>query len=221
MRWSIDRRMTDKPKLLIIAPLVDVPTITSNKAILDLLDYASTKDNLDIDILWGIMANRVMFDYKTALKDYSGIIYYGHGKETKLHGNHIFFSIINLNNIRKLKGKAISTMACLSGKVLGKQAIEDGVSAYIGTEEVYYAAFPEKERNYLNDWIDYTISKDKALIDGATFGEAYEVFKNKASQYLNIYKQNINYRNYDWYYKTTMHNLQHTKLIGDKNARLF
>lgn len=212
---------SDKPKILIVAPLVDVPTVTSNLAIFELLDYASTKDNIDIDILWGAMANRVLFDIKNAMKNYSGIIYYGHGKETKLHGTHLFWSVISVNNVKRLKGKAISTMACLSAKVLGKVAIEDGVSAYIGTDEVYYAAFPEKERNYLNDWIDYTISKDKALLDGKTFGEAYEIFEKKASQYLNIYKQNIHYRNYDWYYEATLHNLQHTKLIGDKNVRLF
>ncbi|MFW9880528.1 MAG: hypothetical protein ACFFG0_46255, partial [Candidatus Thorarchaeota archaeon] len=72
-----------------------------------------------------------------------------------------------------------------------------------------------------NDWIDYTTSKDRALLDGKTFGEAYEIFKQKTTQYLNIYERKLNYRNYDWYYEATLHNLQHTKLIGDKNARLY
>ncbi|MCP4762576.1 MAG: hypothetical protein GY870_12420 [archaeon] len=213
--------MSNKPKILIITPLMDVPTVTSNLAVMELMSYAATKDNLDIDFLWSVGANRAMFNLKTSLKKYDGVIYYGHGKETKLHGAHMFWSIINSKNIEQLKGASISTMACLSARELGHIAIEKGVKAYIGTEEVYYAAFPEKERNYLKDWIDYTIIKDKALLDGKTFGEAYDLFQKRATQYLNIYKSNFNYRNYDWYYESTLHNLKHTKLIGDKHAKLY
>ena len=210
-----------KSKILIIAPLVDIPTVTSNLAIMELMNYATTKPNLDIDFLWGLGANRTFFNFKTSLKKYDGIIYYGHGKENKLHGTHLFWSIINPKNIEKLRGATVSTMACLSARELGKIAIEKGVKAYIGTEEIYYAAFPEKERNYLKDWVDYTTIKEKALLDGKTFGEAYELFQKRASKYLNIYKSNFNKRNYDWYYESTLHNLQHTKLIGDNSAKMY
>lgn len=210
-----------KPKILIIAPLGDLPTVTSNLAIMEIMGYAATKDNLDIDFLWGIGANRLSFNIKTSLKKYDGIIYYGHGKESKLHGAHLFWSIISPSNINKLKGAGISTMACLSLKELGKIAIQKGVKAYIGSDEVYYAAFPEKERNYLKDWIDYTTVKDKALLDGKTFGEAYALFQKRATKYLNIYKSKLNYRNYDWYYDATLHNIQHTKLIGDSNVKMY
>jgi len=211
----------NKPKILIIAPLMDVATVTSNMAIMELMSYATTKKDLDIDFLWGIGANRAAFDLETSLKQYTGVIYYGHGKETKLHGVHMFWSIINSKNIGKLKGIGISTMACLSLKELGISAIEQGVTSYIGSDEVYYAAFPEKERNYLTDWIDYTTIKDKALLDGKTFGEAYALFQKRATEYLNIYKANLNYRNHDWYYEATLHNLRHTKLLGDKNVRMY
>lgn len=213
--------MTEKPKILIIAPLIDLPTVTSNLAIMEIMGYAATKDNLDVDFLWGIAANRLLFNLKTSLKKYDGVIYYGHGKENKLHGTHIFWSIINPTNIGKLKGAGISTMACLSLKELGKAAMEKGVSAYIGSDEVYYAAFPEKERNYLTDWVDYTTVKDKAILDGKTFGEAIALFQKRATKYLNIYKQNIGYRNYDWYAESIEWNIQHTKLIGDSNIRMY
>ena len=213
--------MSEKPKILIIAPLIDLPTVTSNLAIMEIMGYAATKDNLDVDFLWGIMANRLSFNLKTSLKQYDGIIYYGHGKENKLHGMHMFWSIINPTNIGKLKGIGISTMACLSLKELGKVAMEKGVSAYIGSDEIYYAAFPEKERNYLTDWIDYTTVKDKALLDGKTFGEAYDMFVKRATKYLNIYKSNLNYRNMDWYAESIAHNIKYTKLIGDRNAKFY
>ena len=210
-----------KNKILIIAPLQDIPTITSNMAVNEIMSYAATKYNLDIDYLWSIMANRFVFNWKTTLKKYSGVIYYGHGEKNRLIGINQFASIINKKNIHRLKGAGVSTMACLSLKELGVTAIEKGVKAYLGTEELYYAAFPEKERNYLRDWIDYTTVKDKALLDGKTFGEAYNLFVKRATKYLNIYKINLNKRNYDWYYKSTLHNIKYTKLIGDKDAKLF
>lgn len=210
-----------KSKVLIIAPLVDVPTVTSNMAVGELMAYATTKNDLDIDFLWGIGANRLSFNFKTAFKKYDIVIYYGHGKYSKLHGTHMFWSLLNASNIGKLKGVGVSTMACESARELGEEAIKQGVSAYIGSDEVYYAAFPERERNYLSDWIDYTTVKDKALLDGKTFGEAYDLFKKRATQYLNIYKRNIDYMNYDWYYESTLHNLKHTILLGDKNTKLY
>ena len=210
-----------KSKVLIIAPLQDVPTITSNLAINELMGFAATKDNLDIDYLWGLGANRTFFNLKTALKKYCGVIYYGHGEKNRLIGINMFRSIINKKNIYRLKGTGISTMACLTLKELGIEAIKKGVSTYLGTEEVYYAAFPEKERNYLADWVDYTTVKDKALLDGKTFGEAVEIFKKRANKYLSIYKQNIGYRNYDWYAKSVEHNIKYTKVIGDPDTRFF
>ena len=210
-----------KNKILIIAPLQDIPTITSNMAVNEIMSYAATKYNLDIDYLWSIMANRMSFNWKTALKkSYDLIIYYGHGEENRLIGINAFISIINKKNIYKLKGSGVSTMACLSLKELGVTAIEKGVKAYIGTDDLYYASFPEKERNYLRDWIDYTTVKDKALLDGKSFGEAYDLFVKRATKYLDIYKAKSGYRNYDWYYNSTLHNIQHTKLLGDPNTKI-
>ncbi len=210
-----------KPKILIIAPLQDLPTITSNMAVNEIMSYAATKYNLDIDYMWGIVANRTWFNIKTRFKDYDGVIYYGHGEKNRLIGINSFLSIINKKNIHKLKGAAMSTMACLSLKELGVAAIEKGVKAYIGSDENYMAAFPEKERNYLRDWIDYTTVKDKALLDGKTFGFAYDLFIKRATTYLNIYKTKLNYRNYEWYANSLEHNIEHTKLIGDKDAKFY
>ncbi|HEC37827.1 hypothetical protein LCGC14_0223420 [marine sediment metagenome] len=211
----------NKAKILIISPLQDIPTITSNLAIAELMNYAATKYDLDIDYLWGLGANRAFFSWKTALKKgYDLIIYYGHGEKNRLIGINAIRSIINIKNIHKLKGAGVSTMACLSLKELGVAAIKKGVKAYIGTDELYYAAFPEKEYNYLSSWIDYTTVKDKAILDGKTFGEAYNLFVKRATKYLNIYKAKSGYRNYDWYAKSTEWNIKHTKLIGDPNTKI-
>lgn len=208
-------------KILLIAPLYDIPTITSNIAVEHILEYAGNKFNIDIDLLWGIMANRFAYSIYNKFKKYDAIFYWGHGEANRLLGTHIWSSIINTKNVYKVRDTIIDTMACHSLKELGKKAIDDGVKAYIGTDAVYYAAFPEKERNFLADWIDYTTARAIALLDGKTMKEAYDIFIQKATYYLKIYKSNINYGNYDWYYETLLHNINHTKLLGDENARLY
>lgn len=211
-----------KPRILIIAPLLDLPTVTSNMAVWDILDYASNRTNkIDFDLLSGLQAIRLIYDVKSYFKKYDLIIYYGHGKPSKLMGNHIWFSMIDARNSDTLKDKIISTMACYSGKRLGQIAIESGAKAYIGTITKYFAAFPETERNYLTDWIDYTTSKDKALIDGRTVGEAFRIFQKKGEHYLKIYENNIKFYNFEWYYNSLRSNLKNTILIGNKDAKVF
>lgn len=199
---------------------MDIPTITSNMGVYEILDYASNRNDLDIDILWGFLANRLSFNIKTSMKKYDAIFYWGHGKEVKLHGTHLLWSIINKKNIYKAGDTPFDTMACLSAKDLGMFAVEHGTQAYIGTTELYYAAYPEKERDFLADWIDYTSIRQKALLDGKTFGEAYDMFVDKITEYIKLYESYGDYRNYDWYYESALHNLKHTILIGDRNARL-
>jgi len=213
-------RNIKKLKVLLIAPLMDLPTITSNMGVLDILDYASNRNDLDIDYLWGVMANRIAFNIATKLKKYDAIFYWGHGKEVKLHGTHFFWSVISKKNIYKAGNTPFDTMACLSAKELGKFAVATGTKAYIGTTELYYAAYPEKERDFLADWIDYTTIRQKALLDGKTFGEAYDMFVDKISAYIKLYEGFGDYRNYDWYAEAARHNRKHTILIGDRNARL-
>lgn len=207
-------------KILLIAPLVDIPTIVSNLAVFEILGYADTKPDIDIDYLPGIMANRLMYILHTTFKKYDLIIYYGHGERDRLMGNHIYWSIINKKNVKKTRLTPFDTMACHSAMELGTFAVEQGAKAYIGTIDLYYAAFPEKEHNFLRDWIDYTTIKTKALLDGATFGEAYNLFRKRAISYLTLYKKSLGYKNYDWYAKTLAHNINKTILLGDKDARL-
>jgi len=211
-----------KPKVLIIAPLLDIPTLTSSIAVHEILDYANNRTNkIDFDLLSGLQAIRLIYDIKTYFKDYDLILYYGHGTPSTLKGNHIWFSLIDARNSDTLKDKIVSTMACYSGKRLGQIAIDSGARAYIGTTTKYFAAFPESEHNYLKDWVDYTTSKDKALIDGKTVGEAFRIFQEKGKQYLEIYRMNIKFFNYEWYLHSIESNLKNTILIGDYNAKIF
>lgn len=208
-------------RILLIAPLVDIPTFTSSLAVHDILKFAKNHDNIDIDLLRGIMANRYIFNFNTFMKKYDLFSYWGHGEPDKLKGSHIWHSIINLRNIHKTKGSSFDTMACDSLQILGTYAIEkDIVKAYIGTKDKYWAAFPEKERNFLSDWIDYSTIRMKKLLEGATFGEAYNAFQKRGKMYLKIYEENRGYKNYDWYADHLRMNLENTILLGDPNIKI-
>ena len=207
-------------KVLLIAPLLDVPTVTSNLATLEILDWIDNRTfdtDIDIDYLTGIIANKLFYNLKVWKKKYDLILYYGHGYSDKLMGNHIYISLINTKNIYKLKGTGISSMACFSADRLGKVAINEGVKAYIGTITPYWAAFPENYRNFTKDWIDYTTIKDKMLLTGHSFGEAINAFKNRAAYYLNIYEKYKDYESYNWYIDSIKSNIQNTILLGDKD----
>ena len=207
-------------RILLIAPLVDIPTIVSNLAIFEILAYADTKPDIDIDYLPGIMANRFMYNLYTTFKKYDLIIYYGHGEKDRLMGNHFYWSIINKKNVRRTNPASFDTMACHSAAGLGMLTVKQGTKAYIGTTDLYYAAFPEKEYNFLRSWIDYTTIKTKALLDGKTFGEAYKAFLDTINKYITLYEQNIGYKNYDWYLEKTIWNRDHTILLGDPDTKI-
>lgn len=213
--------MKGKIKILLISPLLDLPTVTSNLATYDLIKYIDAKHNIDLDLLWGIGATRWFFNSYAKRKKYDLIAYLGHGEKDRLLGNHLFWSIINKKNVYRAKDMIIATMACFSSAELGKVAIKNGVKAYIGTRKEYYAFFPEKERNFLKDWRVITTTYFKELIDGKTAGDAFGKFLAIGKQYLKLYARNINYRNYDWYFSALKHNLEYTELLGDPNARLY
>lgn len=205
-------------KVLIIAPLNDVVTVTSNMATYHLLDWIGNRSfNLDIDYLVGGLANRFFLGLMTARKKYDLVIYYGHGNPDNLKGVHILRSMIDKVNIKYLKGMTMSTMACYSGSELAKEAIKQGIVSYIGTVTPYYAAFPEKERNFLKDWVDYTTIKDKLLLRRKSFREAFRGFQDRGQYYINLYAKKKHYRNYDWYLNAVKSNLKNTKLFGNPN----
>lgn len=207
-------------RILFLVPLVDIPTITSNLLAKDLLEYMDTKDDLDVDLLWDGAANRFIYNMKTSLKEYNAVFYIGHGNKDKLYGQHLFWSVINKKNIHKVKNAIIVTMACHSGKELASIAIREGARAYIGSEQLIWAHFPEKERNFLRDWRDEFGSYFKAIVDGKSIGEALKIFQEKMDHYIKIYEEKKNYKNFDWYYKSAIWNRSVMKVWGDSNAKL-
>lgn len=63
------------------------------------------------------------------------LIHYDHGSEDAIYGQD-GNPAIDLNNVILLKGRIAYNMNCLSAKILGKVAYEDGCKAYWGSVEV-------------------------------------------------------------------------------------
>lgn len=204
-----------------IVPLMDIPTVTSNMAAFDIYKYIKKKPTIDLDILHGGFATRSFYALRSNTKKYDAVFYLGHGEKNRLMGNHMFWSIINRKNIDNVKGSIFATMACFSSDGLGRYAVNNGVKSYIGCKKEYYAFFPEKERNYLDDWRHIVGTYFKGIVDGKTIGEAYGRSREVSKHYLNIYWKNRHYRNYDWYYRALKHNIDNMELLGDPDARLF
>jgi len=204
--------------VLVIAPVFDLPTSISSQAVSSLLKFLIDRQ-VKHAVLVGAESNRAFFEITTRLRQYDAVFYYGHGNETSLLGTHFLLTMANLLNAGRFKNAIVYTMACLSGVRLGPAAIEQGARAYFGHETYYYAAFPEPEHNYMADWIEYVTEIPRALVNGKTCGEAFNLYKSKCTMFLQKYRTS-GFENGDWYASTLQKNRDYSRLVGDRNARL-
>ena len=206
--------------ILVIAPLMDIPTSISSVAVDELVKWLKEK-GVDFKILFGLQANRPTFNWNMLFdKNIRGVFYYGHGSEARLLGTHLFFSLVDLLNNGKLREKIVYTMACLTGVTLGPDSVLKGCRTWYGHRTFYYANFIEPEHNYLADWIETVNEIPKQLVLGKTTGEALRLYKQKISSFIAQYEK-ANWPNADWYIRSAISNRDFQTLFGDPNARLF
>lgn len=205
-------------KILVIAPLHDYPTVISNKAVSQLLNYMNSA-GVKYDVLRYGLANRALINLSAQLNDYTGVFYYGHGDEDKL-GDWLLpiIGLIDEKNIGLFKDTIFYTMACLSGVSLAETSIKKGVKSYFG-HMIRYFAFVERydlKRDFLQDWIDLVTYIPKQLILGDSTGIAlmkYDRFANQLyARYLSLDKE----LNLGLLYKNALH----LELFGSRTATL-
>lgn len=210
------------PCVLIVIPLMDIPTIISTIGASELTKAARPK--WDPIVLFGVGATQLALWGSLFNQDIRAIFYMGHGDETSLIGNDIIFRLIKRDwNEQWMKDKIVWTMACLSGLQLGPAAVKAGCRAYFGHRTFYYAAFQESEHDYMADWIDYVTSAPRALMEGKTCKEALQIYKNTCRSYIDLY-QKMRAANPDsgagWYVDHTLDNMDYFELLGDLDATL-
>lgn len=209
--------------ILIVSPLIDIPTTISSEAALRLAEWCKTQ-GAKVQTLFGWTPNMIGF-WLSLFGNPKIISYWGHGAETELFGSDIFFGMVTLGNADWLNGRITHAMACLSAKQLGDEVIKRGGVCYYGSTEEMIAAFPEAEHNYLEDWVDaqtaipkylITILLKNGSITTTDLQEAYSRYLAKSQEYIAAYKQGYSdgtLPNGDWYAESFSQNSQYYKLI--------
>lgn len=210
-------------KLLIIAPLHDPATFFSNEAVRRLVEWID-KENvkryreginlIKYKVLSGIKASRLTIYLN---RDVDGVFFYGHGLDDRLGDLWIrVLPLIDKRNIHWFKDKIIYTMSCLSGKELGKVAIEKTVKVYFGQTERFYGFIPSLRHPFFKDWYQLVNVIPKSLISGDQAFIALQKYEKLAkvlhTKYLYLRaKENVYF---------LFKNALYMELYGDGTAKL-
>lgn len=203
-------------RVLLIAPVYDVPTTISNRAVFEFYGWLQQK-KIPTDFVWGPLALRSIFESKIN-EGFDLVCYFGHGIEDALVGSEIITYLLDLKNADKVqKPKVIYTMACLSGIKLGPAIAKNNVG-YFGHMTYYYAAFGEAGYDYYKDWANYITLIPKLMIEGYTATEAFEKYKKEITTLIEKYSQD-KIGSWDWTVDTAKKNRDYMRYFGP-NIRL-
>ncbi len=203
--------------ILLIAPIMDLPTLLSGTAGAD-IDKWLVEHRYEVDALFGYDANRTELNLALQ-KNPSLIIYMGHGNTNVLNGFIPPGNLIGEDNVELLANKVVCTIACLSGQELAPVAISKGVISYFGAIEPMLTAFPELEHNFLADFIDCFTTPPRMILQGKTTQEAFDAYIAQCTQYINQY-QTSGWANADWYATALTTNRDIYRLFGKTDAKV-
>lgn len=207
-------------KILVIAPLMDIPTATSFNTATHLVEWARAQGHTVLTLA-GSTALRPLLIYQMLAQNPDIVSYFGHGTENALIGSFIFYAMANPSVAPMFKETIVHTMACLSALELGQAIVQAGSPAYFGADYYLLAAFPEPDHNYLADWQDYMTVIPKSLLGGEPTGVAFERYKRRCSEYIQRYTQKLSeWANADWYIQATKQNRDRYHLIGSQTISL-
>lgn len=207
-------------KILVIAPLMDIPTATSFDTASHLIEWAQARGHTVLT-LTGSAALRPLLVFRMLAQNPDLVSYFGHGTENALIGSFIFYAMANPSVAPMFQETIVHTMACLSAVELGHAMIHAGSPAYFGADYYLLAAFPEPDHNYLADWKDYMTVIPKSLLDGESTGMAFERYRQRCTEYIQLYTQNLSeWANADWYIQATQQNRDRYHLIGSQTISL-
>jgi len=196
-------------KVLILAPWHDVATtftyVLANRIEKKLKEKGYDVDRLD---LYGV--NKICFNI-AELEPFEYVIYLGHGLPSAWYGQHPFFEVglapLYVTDVPILENQKVVAIACYTLIQLGARA-KRYADWYIGANDVLYVAFPEREHNYMEDFlvayeslVITAVEKDPEIAVKA----CRDIFKRYAELYYDFWK----YRGFelaDAYYYAAKHN---------------
>jgi len=209
-----------KIKTLIIAPSIFAPANISAPMAEKVANVYNLKGHHEVDVLFGPWATRIPI--MTRLEENPDlVIYMGHGQADRICGENPFCDGLTTLDAHLFKDKiVVCAPACEVGQALGPTSIYKGAKAFIGATTSMYGAWEEVENNYYADWRNYFETLYKYLMTD-TVGNAVQAYKNKATEYIEIYKSKEDvWPNADWYINATYVNRDRLEVYGDPNARI-
>jgi len=185
-------------KILVIYPADSTPTIPTFNGGVYISKMLKSKGH-KVDDLAGITATRFPFSIFLKWNKYDMIVYLGHGGSDRLFGQLPFGliqALMTLSDAYSFRDQVIVTIACLSGKRLGKLI---RAKAYYGSEYYMMVAFPEVDHNYMLDFIETWSTIPLHLAEnGDDFLGAYREYQKRCTYYIEQYKKN-KWTNWDTY----------------------
>lgn len=208
--------------VVLVAPVFDLPTTISYQYVeelKELLDrYGASYTHLTV-------LKATQLPLRLAIGDARMVIYAGHAFEDSLVGQFIFSipyisPLVDSRNSSFLRDLiVIAIPACLNGQMLGPQAIENGVKTWFGSTTYMYAAFPEPEHDYLQDFKDHWRTIPEELLKGVRTGEAYLKYQQKGQALRELYQSKMaEWGNADDYLFTLGENTDRLELFGSPDA---
>ena len=215
-------------KVAVIYPLDSYPTVVTYYFSQRALEILGSRKDLIIDEFPVISANRLLWILSRAFNSgYDFVIYAGHGLSSALIGQaNIWIVPIGIlipmsDTSLAPKVRIFYSVACLTGRVLGKDYVRKRTLSYVGSEDYVFVAYPTPEHNYMSDFIDTWLTFVKYVVRGYTVGHAFDKMKARMKHYIDLYEEKERVWSYASFYKNAMlRNYSGFSLFGRRDVRL-
>jgi hypothetical protein len=139
------------------------------------------------------------------------VCHYDHGGTYTLWGqeDNAIEAAIDTNNVDLLKGRAVSTVSCLSAGGLGPSAISACAKAYLGYDDLHWVHLW-----YIDEFTEAANEANYALLEGDNFGVAY---KRGYDKYTEKYQELVAL-GADYAAALMLHDRDHFVRLGDYYA---
>lgn len=158
-----------------------------------------------------LFANRLFWTLSKAFNSgYDLVIYAGHGVSDALIGQAEFLflpigTLIPMSDTSLApKVRIFYSVACLTGRILGKDYVRKRTLSYVGSEDYVYVAYSKPERNYMEDYINVFLSFLEYLVRGHSVRESFYHMKDKMLYYINLYRNNEERWSYARFYRENL-----------------
>lgn len=198
---------------VLIASDFDLPTRSASGF---LLRYIAPR--LEPVHLYATLARRLPFQFSAPQSDI--IIAMGHGDpDTLTAQNEAVILDVGKYNPSEVRGKVIKLLSCQTGKVLGPDLVRNGALA-VGAYKDDFVWICDAELAS-TPWSDEMAAKNlmpvvdglNALLDGKTFGEAFQVE-------IDGFSRNAEAEENELLKSCLLFNHDNAVLLGDQNARI-